>query len=216
MALTEEERRQRRRESQRRYRESHKDKIKEYSKMYNKKYYWENKEENRERHNQEERERYNKNKDKICETIREHYANDDEYRNKIITRNSEFRNENPQVMKTWREGHKEEISEYNKEYSKTQRGRANNLLSSYRTNDKLHKRGECTITADWIIENIFTKSCVYGCGESDWRKLGCDRKDNSLPHTPENCVPCCLSCNSKKGSMSYDEYMAKILGEGVS
>ena len=37
-------------------------------------------------------------------------------------------------------------------------------------------------------------------------------KDNSLPHTPENVVPCCLSCNSKKGSIGYEEYL-KMLAE---
>lgn len=52
--------------------------------------------------------------------------------------------------------------------------------------------------------------------ERDWHKLGCDRKDNSLPHTPDNCIPCCSTCNTKKGRMNYDEYMQKILGEQTS
>lgn len=209
--LTEEEKKQRKRESQRRYRESHKDKIKEYSKVYNKKYYWEHKEENKEKHNQEVRERYNKNKEEICSARRERYANDEEYRNQVLERNSSYRENNQEVLAAYRATHKEERAAYNKEYANTPRGRANSLLGSYRINDKKHNRGECTITVDWIIENIFNAGvCTYCKREFDWTELGCDRKDNSLPHTPENCVPCCLSCNSKKGNMSYDEYMKKV------
>lgn len=177
----------------------------------------EEKELKRLKRNQKERERYNRNKGKICKKLRERYTNDEKYRNKIIEKNALYRKENPEVMSAYRATHKEERSEYNKEYANTPRGRANNLLGSYRTNDKIHNRGECTITADWIIENIFNAGiCTYCKREFDWTELGCDRKDNSLPHTPENCVPCCLSCNSKKGNMSYDEYMQKILGEETS
>lgn len=209
--LTEEERKQRRKESQRRYRETHKEKRAEYSKMYNKKHYWEHKEENQETHNKAERERYQKNKVQINAQLRERYSNDPEYRERVLQQNKKNRENNPETMEKWRSEHKDEISEYNAEYSKTPIGRAHNLLSSYRHNDKIHERGECTLTAHWIIENIFSKPCVY-CGETGWEIIGCDRINNSLPHTPENCVPCCGKCNSKKGSIPYEEYL-KMLAE---
>lgn len=75
-----------------------------------------------------------------------------------------------------------------------QKSRANSLLTNYRRNDKIYNRGECTLTAGWIIENIFSKPCVH-CGESDWRKIGCNRLDNTKPHTPDNVEPCCRRCN---------------------
>lgn len=78
----------------------------------------------------------------------------------------------------------------------TPKGRAVNLLTSYRQSDKKYGRGECTLTADWIVENIFSQPCHY-CGRTDWTKMGCNRIDNSLPHTPDNCVPCCHACNLK-------------------
>lgn len=211
--LTEEERKQHRRESKRRYREKNKEKLKKKSKAYNKKRYWEHKKENQEKHNQEQREYYDKHKDEICEALRELYASDDEYRNKVLERNKKFKQDNPQYMQDYRDAHKEETYEYNKEYLHSQRGRANSLLNAYRKNDRNHNRGKCTITVDWIIENIFNiGKCTYCKKEFDWTELGCDRKDSSLPHTPNNCVPCCQSCNSKKGTMSYEEYMIKILG----
>lgn len=88
------------------------------------------------------------------------------------------------------------MRKYDEKYLSTKNGRAHNLLCSYRQNDKKYNRGECTLTAEWIVENIFTKSCAH-CGESDWHKIGCNRIDDSKPHTPDNVEPCCLSCNDK-------------------
>ena len=95
---------------------------------------------------------------------------------------------------------------YQKEYRKTPSGRAQQLLNSYKEKDTKNNRGECTITKLWILENIFTSSCTY-CGESDWKKLGCDRIDNTLPHTPENCVCSCWNCNNeRKNKYSVEEF----------
>lgn len=93
------------------------------------------------------------------------------------------------------------------EYTKTPIARANNLLSQYKRIDK--GKNEVDFNAQWIVDNIFSKQCVY-CGESDWHKLGCDRKDNSKGHVKDNVVPCCYHCNVKKHSMNYHEYLYKI------
>lgn len=79
----------------------------------------------------------------------------------------------------------------------SKKGRASMLLSSYRRTDKERNRGECTLTAEWIIQNIFSGQVCAHCGESDWRILGCNRLDNSLPHTTDNVEPCCKKCNNK-------------------
>lgn len=216
MALTEEERKQRKRESQKRYRETHKDKIAAYSKEYNKKRYWEHKEENKEKHKADTLEHYYNHKDNILEERRKKYATDPEFREKTLLKNKQYKEEHPEYVVSYKEKHKEELKEYNKEYyldyKETKFGRASNLLGAYKQRDeKIYKRGKCTITHEWIIENIFNgQVCVYCKRESDWHRLGCDRKDSSLPHTPDNCVPCCLSCNSQKGTMSYEEYMKKV------
>lgn len=107
------------------------------------------------------------------------------------------------------QNNKEKIAAHKAEYLLTPKGRALNLLSRYRQSDKKRNRGECTLTAEWVIEHIFNQPCHY-CGKTDWHELGCDRKDSSLPHTPGNCVPCCKHCNDKKGATPYDEYMRLI------
>lgn len=107
----------------------------------------------------------------------------------------------------------EQKAEYQVEYRSTPKGRACNLVGTYKQSDKKQNRGECTLTPDWIVENIFNQPCHY-CGETDWHELGCDRIDNSLPHRPGNVVPCCTECNRKKARYSYDEYM-KMIGKIV-
>lgn len=91
-------------------------------------------------------------------------------------------------------------------YYTTQKGRATYLLLRYKQSDIEQKRGESDLTVQWIVDNIFSKPCHY-CGESDWHKIGCDRIDNSKPHTKDNVVPCCYSCNCKKHTMKYDEFI---------
>ena len=113
----------------------------------------------------------------------------------------------------WYQNNKEKLTEYWAEHRSTPLGRASNLAGGYKVLDKKYDRGECTLTADWIVENIFSQPCHY-CGETDWTKMGCDRIDNSLPHTPDNVVPCCYHCNCKKHTTPYDEFM-KLIGKIV-
>lgn len=142
--------------------------------------------------------------------------------NKIVKQNEKYHKEHPDFQKEYyqanlehelernrkyKEEHKEEVKDKVHFYqNETKNGRARHLIGAYSQSDKKHNRGECTITSDWIINNIFNNTCIY-CGESDWHKLGCDRIDNSKPHTEDNCVCSCKDCNIKRGSdVFYDYY----------
>jgi len=39
---------------------------------------------------------------------------------------------------------------------------------------------------------------------------GVDRKDNDLGYTPDNCVPCCKTCNFAKGSSPYEGFITYL------
>lgn len=135
---------------------------------------------------------YQDNKDKVTKYHKQHYK------------------DNKEKYKQYYKDNKEKLIEYYKQYMKdTQIGRANHILQAYKRNDKKYNRGECTLTADWIVNNIFNSKCVF-CGESDWKKLGCDRIDNSKPHTPENVQCCCRKCNVKKSRHSIEEFLDKM------
>lgn len=166
--------------------------------------------------------RYQKNKEKVLQRVAEYYKNNrekkleyqtayyKENRENILEYHTEYYQTNKEKIAEYQSQWKKNNPEYNAEYRATKIGRANTLLSGYRREDKDKNRGECTISGKWISENIFDgQTCRY-CGESDWTKLGVDRKDSSLPHTPDNCVPCCKYCNDKKGTTPYTQYMRMI------
>lgn len=121
--------------------------------------------------------------------------------------------------KEWRNNHPKECvlrnkkwydtngKDYHYKYRKGKKGRAVGLICHYNFADK--QRGFDTsnnITAEWIVENIFTSKCVY-CGREEWETLGADRIDNSKPHTPDNVVCCCGICNAERqDSYSVEEF----------
>ena len=111
-----------------------------------------------------------------------------------------------EIQKKWNLKNKEKLYEYQKEwhnqYKATQMGRAVYLVAAYKQNDKKAERGEGDITPKWVVENIFTKHCTH-CGETDWHRLGCNRIDNSKPHTMDNVEPCCEKCNKQLRNNEY-------------
>lgn len=118
--------------------------------------------------------------------------------------------------KQYYENNKKRILEicgnYTKNYRKTKMGRAVLLCYDYKRHDKEHNRGEGNLTAQWIVDNIFTQPCAH-CGETDWTKLGCNRLDNSKPHTTENVEPCCKKCNDFLANPPKQVYQYTLEGE---
>lgn len=104
---------------------------------------------------------------------------------------------------------KEEIKDYQREYRKTKKYIAMSRARDYKRLDMEHGRGESTLTSEWILNNILNSKCHY-CGETDYHKLGCDRIDNSKPHTEDNVVCCCRRCNTQRGRMKYQDYIEML------
>lgn len=107
----------------------------------------------------------------------------------------------------YRSKNKEKIRAHKLEYNNLKEGKATNYAWRYRYKDK--EKGfdiSSNVSKEWILENIFTSKCIY-CGEDKWERLGCDRIDNTKPHTPDNCVPCCFICNVDRGDRySVEEF----------
>ena len=183
---TEEERKQARREYDKQRYQANREKVLEQRKQY----YQDNKEKILEQQKEYKKQYYETNKEKIAEYYQE---------------NKEKRTE---CMRQWYEVNREKVLEQRKQYYQTPIGRASMLVNGHNREDKKYNRGECSLTALWIRNYIFPQKCVY-CGEDDWRKLGCDRKDNSLPHSPSNVVPCCVVCNKKRQKKPFEEFVAE-------
>jgi hypothetical protein len=61
--------------------------------------------------------------------------------------------------------------------------------------------------------NCFNKyRGIITCSKEDYKAAkfiynGLDRVDNKLPHTPENCIPCCAKCNTAKNDRSQKDFL---------
>lgn len=112
-----------------------------------------------------------------------------EYRQKNKERDKE-------ALKRWRNENYERYLENQKAYRKTPMGRADILIKNYKKKDKKYGRGNGDLTPTWVVENILFKPCAH-CGKTGWKIIGCNRLDNSKPHTKDNVEPCCKECNDK-------------------
>lgn len=95
---------------------------------------------------------------------------------------------------------------YQKKYRDTPIGRAFYMVTNYNNADSKYERGKGDLTPKWIVENILFQPCVH-CGKTGWDIIGCNRLDNSKPHTMDNVEPCCKECNDK---LHYDEIRKKV------
>lgn len=99
----------------------------------------------------------------------------------------------------------------------------NIVLRGYVSNAKIRHR-------DWRLTNeqfdALTQGVCHYCGvppsntKSKKRYVGTytyngiDRKDNALGYTEENSLPCCMDCNSAKGTMPYEKFITYLRRAG--
>lgn len=171
-----------------------------------------NRAEQSEEHREKERERQRKyrakNKEKVKKQQAEWYANNKDrlqkYRDNYKAKHPTGRAE---AQKKYRQNNHDKVLAYKKEaYYNHKPTRAYSLYRSYKRADDLRRGGGCTITKEWILENVYSGQVCCYCGCSDWQKLGLDRIDNNLPHTPENVVVSCSDCNFKRHEKDYYEF----------
>lgn len=156
--------------------------LKDIQRERSRKYYYEHKKERIEK----SKEWQSKNRDKVKEYVKK--ASLKWYYNNIEKAR--------ELSREYYLNHKEEKREYCNSYRKTPMGRASYLRSAYIKEDEKYNRGKCDLTAEWIVEHIFSQPCAH-CGKTGWDVIGCNRLDNSKPHTKDNVEPCCFECNIK-------------------
>lgn len=159
------------------------------------------------------KEYYETHKDEIKEKHHQYYL---KHKKEFYERSKEWSKNHPdkvkERIKRWNENNKEKKLEIQREWRKTPIGRATMLLSAYNQADVNMNRGKGNLTPEWIVDNIFTKSCK--CGETDWHKLGCNRLDNSKPHTIDNVEPCCGKCNQLLQKQRRDKNTGRFIKNG--
>lgn len=158
------------------------------------------------------------NRERLKEYRKQWYLNNKEkMQNYYKTYQERHSGKRKEYLKKYYSEHKDEIRKKQNEYKRkhyqdnsteekkrttewrrnTKLGRARSLLNAYNQSDEIRGRGKGDLTPKWIVENIFTKPCVH-CGVTGWDVIGCNRLDNSKPHTKDNVEPCCFKCNLKQ------------------
>lgn len=129
---------------------------------------------------------------------KEYYQN---HRENELKKRAEWRAKNPTYNAEYHQANKEKKAAYNAEYydpQKNPRGWAKRMVNHYRKMDK--ERGfdtSQTITADWFLDNIAYRPCVY-CGVQAIGLIACNRLDNTKGHTIDNVESCCFKCNARE------------------
>lgn len=180
------------------YRTEHRELILQKKKDY----WWSNREKLREK----KKEYYKENKEKVLSASKKWR---DIHKEQDKSNHKQYYEKNKEKWVTYRKDNQDIINQRQRNLRQTPIGRAKHLVDAYKQKDIKYGRGECTLTARWIVDNIFSRQCLY-CGESDWTKLGCDRIDNDKPHTPKNVVCSCFDCNSKRGKKDFLDYAYSI------
>ena len=102
---------------------------------------------------------------------------------------------------------------FNSAYWNDMSSRAKSMCSTYKSLDR-NKGFDVSnnIEYQYMLE-LWKNGCVY-CGETDWHKLGCDRVDNSKPHSVDNVVCSCKDCNwIRNANFSFEEML--MIGEAI-
>lgn len=87
--------------------------------------------------------------------------------------------------------------------------RTSRLFHSYKLRDK--QRGLTNDLTKEFVLDLCKKPCIY-CG--DTKRIGLDRKDNSIGHTKDNVVPCCYDCNcARNNNFTHEEML--IIGKAI-
>lgn len=197
-------------EADREYRKNHKEYLKEYRKQYYAK--------NRDKLIKDSLNYAAEHKTGISARMKKYYAENREGKRgkskKYYEENKEEINakarikylENRETRKAYAKEYRD-LTDYNKKYRGTINGKANNLIASYKRVDRL--KGQTNdLDREWVIKHILNSRCIY-CGETDWHYLGCDRIDNNLPHTKDNCICSCGICNVERADRFTVEEFVK-------
>jgi len=152
---------------------------------------------------------------------RERYANDPEHRAKILA-----------SVNRYREYNKDKIKEIKSNYAQTERAKEKNRIRNKRHYDNnqeqqkkrirnlastpsrqytyLKRRAKISnipfeLTLQDVIDIRSSGACLY-CNESlSPTAPNLDRLDSYKGYTKENCVPCCLRCNTIKRDLLHPE-----------
>ena len=130
------------------------------------------------------------------------------------------KNGTPEDRKRWAstyyQNNKEAHAEWQKQYCKTAKGKYTHLKG------KAKERGiDVALSFEEYVVIVSKGKCHYCECELPESGYSVDRLDNRIGYIAVNCVPCCFSCNTRKGGLELAgltyprtvEVLLEILGK---
>jgi hypothetical protein len=201
-----------RREKTRQYYQEHAEEIKKKARQY----YQEHAEEIKKKALQY----YYDHQEECKERCREKKKNDPEYKDRARQCNKRYnkkhRQERNEYSLKWKADHPEHVNRHRQHihdrYHNDPAYRGSRLFYRYKRLDIKKNVAPADPSEYPTLEEVnemLLQPCVF-CNESDWHKIGLDRKDNRFGHIRGNIQPCCKRCNDKKGKRSNEEFRQAI------
>lgn len=139
-----------------------------------------------------------------------------------IVRATKWGKDNPEKFKASqaKQELRPEVKARRKKFYEENKSETWRKFSTLKSKAKTHNK-EFTITREDYEKLIADKPCTYCGGSLPVVGSGTDRQNNKLGYTLENIVPCCETCNEKKGrleglGLTYPrtvEILMEILGK---
>ena len=107
--------------------------------------------------------------------------------------------------KAYYEANKEAIAKRDKAYHSSPEGKYNWIKRQ-----GIQRGKHFDLPYEFYESQLWGKPCHY-CG-CEIEVTGLDRKDSDKGYTPDNVVPSCWDCNSKKKTKPYEQYLLEIGG----
>ncbi len=129
-------------------------------------------------------------------------------------------NGTPEDRKRWAstyyQKNKNSHADWQREYNKTTKGKHVKLVAKAKL-----KNIEVNLSLEEYADVVASGKCHYCGNDLPASGYSVDRLDNRLGYFAVNCVPCCFSCNSRKGGLELAgltyprtvEVLMEILGK---
>lgn len=179
------------------------------------------------------KEYYKKNKEKVLKRHSEWRRDNPDYMKKWYKTNSEYDKKrwgnnkekltkqhrkwyenNPEYFRKWCENNRVKISEIDKKYYKTEKGKANSQRKCTARRTRLKEIINTLTSKEWLdILEEYNYKCAYCDVEFEVENM--PTKDHIIPiskgghNIKENIVPACRSCNAKK----HNKLLSVFIGD---
>ena len=108
--------------------------------------------------------------------------------------------------KRWKKQNPDKVREEKRRWHRTPNGKFSDIKKEAK-----RRNINFSLSFELYESQLWGKPCHY-C-ESDIEITGLDRKNSNKGYSSDNVVPCCHSCNTKKSTKPYEQFIVEVKNE---